>query len=128
MRMRQASHNDRAIAPSTCADGQTGAPRPSQPPLPQRVFHGDRPDSLSVEPNYAFAEGGKRAKEEYIGPRARRRTLKAHSLRPTGRCCGRPNRLLDALAPGTITKADLRASRVLRGGRDADRAQRETCA
>ncbi|EAU46928.1 CbbX protein [Salipiger bermudensis] len=93
---------------------------------------------MLAEQNYVFDEGGKRAMEEYIGQRraqphfanARsiRNALDRARLRQANRLFETSDGPLDATALSTITEADIRASRVFRGGLDVDRAQRETCA
>lgn len=85
--------------------------------------------------NYHFDEGAKRAMAEYItarrhqphfaNARSIRNALDRARLRQANRLFNEAKGPLDATALSTITEADLRASRVFRGGLDVDRIARE---
>lgn len=87
--------------------------------------------SMLAAQNYTFDEGGRKAFEDYIGLRRKqphfanarsiRNALDRARLRQANRLFESARGPLDAAALSTITEADIRPSRVFRGGLDSER-------
>lgn len=89
-------------------------------------------ETMLARQNYAFDDGARRAMADYIAARRRqphfanarsvRNALDRARLRQANRLFEEARGPLDAVALSTITEADIRASRVFRGGLEVERS------